>query len=62
MAIVDCPDRKQFIRLLRHSTLPYAADETSRYLIAFRVFPHKPYHLLNTPTCPPNSYLPYDLQ
>ncbi|KAG8284912.1 hypothetical protein J6590_092328 [Homalodisca vitripennis] len=50
------------LRPLRHLTLPCAADETSRYLIAFRVFPHKPDPLLNTPTCPPNSYLPYVLQ
>ncbi|KAG8288851.1 hypothetical protein J6590_010970 [Homalodisca vitripennis] len=47
---------------LRHLTLPCAADETSRYLIAFRVFPHKPYPLLNTPTFTPNSYLTYVLQ
>ncbi|KAG8279514.1 hypothetical protein J6590_103422 [Homalodisca vitripennis] len=57
-----CPIFPRSVRPLRHLTLPCAADETSRYLIAFRAFPHKPYPLLNTPTCTPNSYLPYVLQ
>ncbi|KAG8324509.1 hypothetical protein J6590_090572 [Homalodisca vitripennis] len=60
--IMPCPIFPRSVRPLLHLTLPCAADETSRYHIAFRFFPHKPYLLLSSPTRPPNSYIPYILQ
>ncbi|KAG8271305.1 hypothetical protein J6590_066225 [Homalodisca vitripennis] len=56
-----CPIFPRSVRPLRHLTLPCASDKTSRYPTAFRSIPHKPKSRLNTPTCPPNSYIPYVL-